>query len=105
MEELEEMDAWTKTLVAIRVLTAAMKRRKKKLEEERQEKAKQKRRKTLWRRIVFKLRIFNVFARKISADNPVEERIIKLKRKIGKTCRTKLLGGYPFLPIKSNLII
>ena len=40
MEELEKMDAWTKTMVAIRVLTAFKKRRKKKLEHEQKEKAK-----------------------------------------------------------------
>ena len=105
LEELEGMDAWTKTLVAIRVLTAAMKRRKKKLEEERQEKVKKERSKNLWRRLVFKLRIFDIFAGKISADNPVEERIVKLKRKLGKTFQKKVLGGNTFLPFKSNLII
>ena len=83
LEELEGMDAWTKTMVPIRVLTAAKKRRKKRLEEEWQEKAKKEIRKTLWRRLVFKLRIFNIFASKISSDNPAEERIIKLKRKLG----------------------
>ena len=62
------MDAWTKTVVAIRVLTAAKKRRKKRLDED-------------------KIRIFNKIAGKISADKPAEERIIMLKRKLGKTCR------------------
>ena len=68
------MDAWTKTMVAIRVLTAFKKRRKKRLEEEQREKVKKERRKTLWRRLGFKLRIFNIFAK----------RIVKLKRKLGK---------------------
>ena len=84
LEELEGMDAWTKTMVAIRVLTAFKKRRKKRLEEEQREKVKKERRKTLWRRLGFKLRIFNMFAKKISSDDPTEERIIKLKRKLGK---------------------
>ena len=83
LEELEEMDAWTKTMVAIRVLTAFKKRRKKRLEEEK-EKAKKERRKTLWRRLGFKLRVFNMFATKISNEDPVKERLGKLKRKIGK---------------------
>ena len=87
LEELEGMDAWTKTMVAIRVLTAFKKRRKKRLEEEQREKVKKERRKTLWRRLGFKLRIFNMFARKISPDDPTEERIIKLKRKLGKHLR------------------
>ena len=84
LEELEGMDAWTKTMVAIRVLTAFKKRRKKRLEEEHREKVKKERRKTLWRRLGFKLRIFNMFAKKISSDDPIKERIIKLKRKLGK---------------------
>jgi len=83
LEELEGMDTWTKTLVAIRVLTAFKKRRKKRLEDEQKEKAKKERRKTLWRRLGFKLRIFNMFARKISSDDPAQGRIIKLKRKLG----------------------
>ena len=84
LEELEGMDAWTKTMVAIRVLTAFKKRRKKRLEQEQKEKAKKERRKTLWRRLGFKLRIFNMFANKISSDDPAKERLIKLKRKLGK---------------------
>ena len=84
LEELEGMDAWTKTMVAIRVLTAFKKRRKKRLEEEQTEKVKKERRKNLWRRLGFKIRIFNMFAKKISSDDPTEERIIKLKRKLGK---------------------
>ena len=84
LEELEGMDTWTKTLVAIRVLTAFKKRRKKRLEEEKKEKAKKERRKTLWRRLGFKLRIFNMFATKISTEDPVKERLLKLKRKLGK---------------------
>ena len=39
------MDAWTKTMVAIRVLTALKERRKKRLEEEKREKVKKERRK------------------------------------------------------------
>ena len=103
LEELEGMDACTKTLVAIRVLTTAMKRRKEKLEEEQQEKVKKERSKNLWRRLLFKLRICNIFARKISSDNPADERIMKLKIKLGKTCKKKY-GGNPFLPFQSNLI-
>jgi hypothetical protein len=83
LEELEGLDTWTKTMVAIRVLTAFKKRRKKRLEEEQREKVKKERRKTLWRRLGFKLRIFNMFAKKISSDDPTEQRIIKLKRKLG----------------------
>ena len=81
LDELEGMDAWTKTLVAIKVLTAFKKRRKKKLE---QEKAKKERRKTLWKRLGFKLRVFNIFANKISSDDPNVERLVKLKRKLGR---------------------
>ena len=86
LAELEGMDAWTKTLVAIRVLTAFKKRRKKRLEQEQEqkEKAKKERRKNLWRRLGFKLRIFNMFANKISSDDPIKERLTKLKRKLGK---------------------
>ena len=82
-EELEEMDAWTKTMVAIRVLTAFKRRRKKRLEEEK-EKAKKERRKSLWKRLGFKLRVFNMFATKISSEDPAKERLIKLKRKLGR---------------------
>ena len=85
LDELEGMDTWTKTLVAIKVLTAFKRRRKKRLEDEQKEKARKERRKNLWRRLGFKLRIFNMFARKISSDDSAEERIIKLKRKLGKT--------------------
>ena len=81
LDELEGMDAWTKTLVAIKVLTAFKKRRKKKME---QEKAKKERRKTLWKRLGFKLRVFNIFANKISSDDPNVERLVKLKRKLGR---------------------
>ena len=78
------MDAWTKTLVAIKVLTAFKKRRKKKLAEKK-EREKKERRKTLWRRLGFKLRIFNIFAHKISSDDPSVEKLVKLKRKLGKS--------------------
>ena len=81
LDELEGMDAWTKTLVAIKVLTAFKKRRKKKLE---QEKLRKERRKTLWKRLGFKLRVFNIFANRLSSDDPSAERIAKLKRKLGK---------------------
>ena len=84
LDELEGLDAWTKTLVAIKVLTTFKKRRKKRLEDEQKEKEKKDRQKTLWRRLRFKLRIFNMFAKKISSDDPIEERIIRLKRKLGK---------------------
>ena len=51
------MDAWTKTLVAIKVLTAFKKRRKKKMEAEKEkEKIAKEKRKNLWRRLGFKLR-------------------------------------------------
>ena len=81
IEKMERMDAWSKTLVAIRVLTEFKKRRKKTLEEE---KAKKEQRKNLWRRMRLKLRIFNLFANKISSDDPAVDRILKLKRKLGK---------------------
>ena len=46
---------------------------------------KKERRKNLWKRLGFKLRIFNIFANKISQDqDPTAERLIKLKRKLGK---------------------
>merc|ERR1711874_73177 len=51
----------------------------KKIEEE---KLKKERRKNLWKRLGFKLRVFNIFANKISHD-PTTERLIKLKRKLG----------------------
>ena len=73
IEDLDGMDAWTKTLVAIKVLTAFKKRRKKKLE---QEKIKKERRKTLWKRLGFKLRVFNMFANKISSDDFVTKKSI-----------------------------
>ena len=47
------------------------------------EKAKKERRKNLWRRLRLKLRVFNLFANKISSDDPALDRILKLKRKIG----------------------
>ena len=50
------MDTWTKTMVAIKVLTAFKKRRKKKLEAEQKEKIAKEKRKNLWRRLGFKLR-------------------------------------------------
>ena len=78
------MDAWTKTLVAIKVLTAFKKRRKKKMEKMEQEKIRKERRKTLWKRLGFKLRVFNIFANKISSDDPSVERLVKLKRKLGE---------------------
>ena len=87
IEDLDGMDAWTKTLVAIKVLTAFKKRRKKKLE---QEKIKKERRKTLWKRLGFKLRVFNMFANKISSDDPTAERLVKLKRKLGAYSRQEL---------------
>ena len=80
IERMENMDAWSKTLIAIKVLTEFKKRRKKKLEAE---KAKKERRKNLWRRLRLKLRIFNLFANKISSEDPAVDRILKLKRKIG----------------------
>ena len=81
IEKMERMDAWSKTLVAVKVLTEFKKRRKKTLEAE---KAKKERRKNLWRRLRLKLRIFNLFANKISSDDPAVDRILKLKRKLGK---------------------
>ena len=82
IEKMERMDAWTKTLVAIRVLTEFKKRRKKTMEAERVKKEK---RKNLWKRLRLKLKIFNIFANKISSDlDPATERILKLKRKLGR---------------------
>jgi len=83
LEELEGMDTWTKTMVAIKVLTAFKKRRKKKKEAEEKEKIAKEKRKNLWRRLGFKLRVFNMFARKIESDDPSKERLLKLKRKLG----------------------
>ena len=81
IEKMERMDAWSKTLVAVKVLTEFKKRRKKTLEAEN---AKKERRKNLWKRLRLKLRIFNLFANKISSDDPAVDRILKLKRKLGK---------------------
>ena len=81
IEKMERMDAWSKTLVAIRVLTEFKKRRKKTMEAERVKKEK---RKNLWRRMRLKLKIFNIFANKISSEDPATQRILKLKRKIGR---------------------
>ena len=86
IEKMERLNAWSKTLVAIRVLTEFKKRRKKTMEAERVKKEK---RKNLWRRMRLKLKIFNVFANKISSDDPATERILKLKRKIGE-CKGSL---------------
>ena len=90
VDELEGMDAWTKTLVAIKVLTAFKKRRKKKLE---QEKLRKERRKTLWKRLGFKLRVFNIFANKLynTNDDPTVEKFDKLKRKLGTLRKNKYL--------------
>ena len=53
--------------------------------EQEREILKKERRKNLWKRLGFKLRIFNIFANKISQDqDPTAERLIKLKRKLGK---------------------
>ena len=81
LEELEGLDALTKTMVAVRVLTAFKKRRRKKVEQQEREKKEQ--RKTLWRRLGLKLRIFNLFANKIVSEDPSKERLIKLKQKLG----------------------
>ena len=53
------------------------------------ERVKKEKRKNLWRRMRLKLKIFNVFANKISSDDPATERILKLKRKIGE-CKGSL---------------
>ena len=64
--------------------------------EQERENLKKERRKNLWKRLGFKLRIFNIFANKISQDqDPAAERLIKLKRKLGK----KLINSL-FLLIK-----
>ena len=68
-------------MVAVRVLTAFKMRRRKKAEQ--QERDKKERRKTIWRRLGLKLRIFNLFANKIVSEDPSKERLIKLKRKLG----------------------
>ena len=53
--------------------------------EQERENLKKERRKNLWKRLGFKLRIFNIFANKISQEqDPTAERLIKLKRKLGK---------------------
>ena len=53
--------------------------------EQERENLKKERRKNLWKRLGFKLRIFNIFANKINQDqDPTAERLIKLKRKLGK---------------------
>ena len=54
--DISGMDTWTKTMVAIKVLTAFKKRRKKKKEAEEKEKIAKEKRKNLWRRLGFKLR-------------------------------------------------
>ena len=82
LEELEGMDAWTKTMLAVRVLTTFKMKRMKRVEQKEQEK--KERRKTIWRRIGLKLRIFNLFANKIVSEDTSKERLIKLKRKLGK---------------------
>ena len=86
LEELEGLDAWTKTMVSVRVSTAFKMRRRKKLEQ--QEREKKERRKTLWKRLGFKLRIFRLFAKQIKSDVPEEESLIKLKKKLGKPSTT-----------------
>jgi hypothetical protein len=81
LEELERLDAWTKTVLSVRVLTAFKMKKGKKAEQQEGEKKEQ--RKTIWRRIGLKLRIFNLFANKIVSVDPSKERLIKLKRKLG----------------------
>ena len=102
IEKMESMDAWSKTLVAIRVLTEFKKRRKKTLEAE---KAKKERRKNLWRRMRLKLRIFNLFANKISSDDPAVDRMLKLKRKLGNIISHHLLQIQVLFVRKENRLL
>lgn len=75
------LDAWTKTMVAIKVLTTFKKKHKKRKQEQL---AKEKRR-TVWRRLALKLRIFNFFAHKINPHEKGNESFVRLKRKLGKS--------------------
>ena len=65
--------------------------------EQERENLKKERRKNLWKRLGFKLRIFNIFANKISQDqDPTAERLIKLKRKLGKKLINNLFFNIKF---------
>ena len=65
--------------------------------EQERENLKKERRKNLWKRLGFKLRIFNIFANKISQDqDPAAERLIKLKRKLGKKLINSLFFNIKF---------
>ena len=71
--------------------------------EQERENLKKERRKNLWKRLGFKLRIFNIFANKISQDqDPTAERLIKLKRKLGKTLINSLFLYKNFTRDKIN---
>ena len=75
---------WRKTLVAIKVLTIFKKQRKTKTEQRKKEETKSRR---LWRRLGFKIRIFNIFTKKIGNNDASQGKLMKLKRKLGKFCR------------------
>ena len=75
---------WRKTLVAIQVLTIFKKRRKANIEQRKKEETNSKR---LWRRLGFKIRIFNIFTKKIANNDASQGKLMKLKRKLGKFCR------------------
>ena len=77
---MERRDSWKKTLITVKVLTTLKKNQAvnaKRLEEEKKDK-----RNTIWRRLGFKLRILRLFTKKI--NNPSDERLIKLKQKLGE---------------------
>ena len=77
---MERRDPWKKTLITVKVLTTLKKNQAvnaKSLEEEKKDK-----RNTIWRRLGFKLRILRLFTKEI--NNPSDERLIKLKQKLGE---------------------
>ena len=73
---------WRKTLVAIQVLTIF-----KKLRRNEQRTKGETQSKRLWWRLGFKIRIFNIFTKKIANNDASQGKLMKLKRKLGKFCR------------------
>ena len=71
---------WRKTLVAVKVMRAFKIRRKKVSPSQEETKSRNQR---LWRRLGFKIRIFNVFAKKIERKEDMQWKMAKLKRKLG----------------------
>ena len=69
---------WRKTLVAIKVLTIFKKLRRNEQRTKRETQSKR-----LWRRLGFKIRIFNIFTKKIENKDTSQGKLIKLKRKLG----------------------